>query len=414
MLHGITELPPISLTDTKVRNAKPQAKPVKLYDGGGLFLLVQPTGGKWWRYKYRFAGKEKLLALGAYPDVSVADAREHHLQARKALAAGNDPGQVKKEAKRLALLKSENTYEAVAREWYEQRKHKWTTGYTAAMMVRLERHMFPKLGNRPIADITAPELLSVVHVVEETGALDMAQRLLQASGQIYVYAIATGRAERNIAIDLRGALKPPVRKHMAYLKAGDLLECLQKLEAYDGNLQTKLGLKFLLLTFVRTAELRGAEWAEVDLDKSEWRIPAERMKMRDPHIVPLSAHAVDVLRELRNHTGNRQHLFVNQHKPSGCMSENTLLYALYRMGYHSKATGHGFRATASTILNEHGFSPDVIERQLAHCERNKVRAAYNHAQYLPERRKMMQWWGDYLDTIVKGGMVVVGDFKKTV
>jgi integrase len=387
------------LTDTSVRNAKPRAKPFKLSDRGGLFLWVQPSGGKWWRYKYRFAGKEKLLALGSYPDTSLAEARERHSQARKMLAAGNDPSEVKKEAKRLAILKNVTTFEAIAREWCESRRHKWVTSYGEAMLARLERHVFPKVGNRPISVITAPELLSVFRVVENTGALDLAQRLMQASGQIFRYAVATGRAERNPVTDLRGALKPPVRKHQAHLKADELSEYLHKLHAYDGSLQTKLALKFLLLTFVRTGELRGAEWAEINIDKAEWRIPAERMKMRDPHIVPLSRQAVAVLRELQPLTGQWRFVFPNQHKPSGCMSENTMLYALYRMGYHSKATGHGFRSTASTILNEHGFTPDVIERQLAHAERNEVRAAYNHAQYLPERRKMMQWWADYLDEV---------------
>ena len=223
------------------------------------------------------------------------------------------------------------------------------------------------------------------------------------ASQIFTYAVATGRAQRNIATDLRGALKSPVRKHMAHLKADELPEYMQRLEAYDGALQTKWALKFLLLTFVRTGELRGAEWQEISFDKAEWRIPAERMKMREQHIVPLSKQAIAVLQEMQRHTGNRQHVFPNQHKPSGCMSENTMIFALYRMGYHSKATGHGFRATASTILNEHGFTPDVIERQLAHTERNQVRAAYNHAQYLPERRKMMQWWADYLDGLRETG-----------
>jgi integrase len=389
----------MSLTDAAIRNAKTKDKPYKLSDGGGLFLWVQPSGGKWWRYKYRFAGKEKLLALGSYPDVSLAEARERHGQARKVLAAGNDPGAVKKEARRVALLKTETTFEAVTREWCEGRKHKWVTSYGEAMITRLEAHVFPKLGDRPVSEITAPELLSVLRVVENTGALDLAMRLLQASGQIFRYAIATGRADRNPAADLRGALKPPVHKHQAHLKEDELPEYLQKLEAYDGSLQTKLALKFLLLTFVRTGELRGAEWSEINLDKAEWRIPAERMKMRDPHIVPLSRQAVAVLKELQPVTGQWRYVFPNQHKPSGCMSENTMLYGLYRMGYHSKATGHGFRSTASTILNENGFAPDVIERQLAHSERNSVRAAYNHAQYLPERRKMMQWWADYLDEI---------------
>jgi len=387
------------LTDAQIRSAKAGEKPTKLSDGGGLFLLLQPNGGKWWRYKYRFLKKEKLLSLGAYPDVSLAEARERHAQARKALAAGNDPGEVKREAKRALLLKYENNFEAIAREWYEQRKNKWTTNYSKSRMERLERHVFPRLGSRPISEITAVELLSVIKIVEKSGALDMALRLLQMASQIFVYAVATGRAQRNIAIDLKGALKSPVRKHMAYLKADELPEYLQKLEAFDGAIQTKWALKFLLLTFVRTAELRGAEWKEMSLDKAEWRIPAERMKMREQHIVPLSTQAIEVLREMQTHTGNRQFVFPNQHKPSGQMSENTILFALYRMGYHSKATGHGFRATASTILNEHGFTPDVIERQLAHTERNQVRAAYNHAQYLPERRKMMQWWADYLDGV---------------
>ena len=399
------------LTDIKVRNAKPAARPYKVADGGGLFISIQPTGGKWWRYKYRFGGKEKLLALGAYPDVSLADARERHLQARKALAGGTDPGQIKKETKRHAVLKSENTFESIAREWHENRKHKWTADYVSATIARLQKYVFPSLGGRPIAEIGAPEILSVVRVIEKRDALYLASSVLQTVGRIFSYAIATGRAESNPARDLRGALRPHTEKHHAYLKAAELPEYLQKMAVYDGHLQTRLALKFLLLTFVRTGELRGAEWTEIDLDKAEWRIPAGRMKMREQHIVPLSQQAVAVLRELRNHTGNRQHVFPNQAKPSGCMSENTMIFALYRMGYHSKATGHGFRSTASTILNENGFMPDVIERQLAHIEQNNVRAAYNHAQYLPERRKMMQWWADYLDE-ASTGKVITGKFGK--
>jgi integrase len=222
---------------------------------------------------------------------------------------------------------------------------------------------------------------------------------MQMCGQIFMYAIATGRAERNPVPDLRGALKTPVTKHYSFLKAADLPLFLKNLAAYDGSLQTKLALRFLLLTFVRTNELRGAQWTEIDWDNVEWRIPAERMKMKELHIVSLSSQAIAVLRELQRITGDRNYLFPNQHRPELFMSENTMLYALYRMGYHSRTTGHGFRSTASTILNEHGFRADVIERQLAHTERNTVRAAYNHAQYLPERRNMMQWWADYLDTV---------------
>lgn len=387
------------LSDAKVRNAKPKAKPYKISDGEGMFLLIQPTGSKYWRLKYHFAGREKLLALGIYPEVGLADARERRAKARKALAAGQDPGEVKRETKRLAVLKAENSFEVIAREWYEQRKHAWAENTAKLVMDRLERHLLPKLGQKPISSITAPNVLEAVKLVESRGALDTARRIMQICGQVFMYAIATGKAERNPVPDLRGALKTPVTKHHSYLKAADLPEFLKKLETYDGALQTKLALHLLLLTFVRTIELRAAEWTELDLKKAEWRIPAARMKMKQEHLVPLSRQAVKILKELQNLTGSRQFLFPNQNNPRSFMSENTMLYALYRMGYHSRTTGHGFRSTASTILNENGFMPDVIERQLAHCERNQVRAAYNHAQYLPERRKMMQWWADYLEGV---------------
>jgi integrase len=389
----------MSLADAKARNAKPKTKPYKIADGEGLFLSVVPSGSKYWRLRYYFAGKEKLLALGVYPDVSLADARERRAQARRVLAAGNDPGKAKKEAKRLVTLKSANSFEVVAREWLNKRKHEWAPITVEVKLDRIERHILPKLGNRPIADITPPEVLAMLRVVEDRGTLDTAQRVMQICGQIFMYAIATGRAERNPVPDLRGAIKTPVVKHHSYLKENELPSYLEKLAAYDGDPQTKLALRLLLLTFVRTTELRAAQWEEINWDKAEWRIPAERMKMKKLHIVPLATQSIAVLRELEKHSGNRQHLFPNQHKPATFMSENTMLFALYRMGYHSKATGHGFRSTASTILNEHGFRPDVIERQLAHSERNAVRAAYNHAQYLPERRQMMQWWADYLDEI---------------
>ncbi len=388
----------MALSDAKVRNAKPLSKPFKIADGEGLFLLVVPSGGKYWRFKYHFGGKEKLLALGVYPEISLGEAREKRAEARKTLAKGNDPGAVKRENKLQTALNSEHTFEAIAREWFAQRKHEWAEGTSRTHLKRLERHIIPKLGKRPIKEITAPEVLAMVRVVEGKGTLDTAKRLMQICGQVFMYAIATGRAERNPVPDLRGAIKTAVTTHHAYLRAGELPEYLMRLDAYDGAIVTKLALKLLLLTFVRTTELRAANWSEIDFDKAEWRLPAERMKMKEEHIVPLSSQAVSVLRELQNHTGNRQFIFPNQKNPfSAFMSENTMLYALYRMGYHSRTTGHGFRSTASTILNENGFMPDVIERQLAHSERNKVRAAYNHAQYLPERRKMMQWWADYLD-----------------
>jgi len=387
------------LSDAKARNAKPGPKPYKISDGEGLFLLVTPAGGKYWRLKYFSGGKEKLLALGVYPEVTLADARDRRIQARKVLAGGNDPAEAKKHARRLAIIKSGNSFETVAREWFEKRKHEWAPSSANTMLARLERHLFPKLGRRPIADITPPEILEVLRVIEGRGTLETARRMMQSCGKIFMYAIATGRAERNPVPDLRGALKTPVVTHYAFLKATELPSYLKKLDGYDGSLLTKLALRLLLLTFVRTSELRGAQWTEIDRKKAEWRIPSERMKMKELHIVPLSRQAIAVLRELQMLTGDRQYIFPNQHNPRAYMSENTMLYALYRMGYHSRTTGHGFRSTASTILNEHGFRADVIERQLAHSERNTVRAAYNHAQYLPERREMMQWWSDYLDKI---------------
>ena len=387
----------MSLSDAKARNAKPGTKPYKIADGEGLFLLVMPTGSKYWRLKYFFGKKEKVLALGVYPEITLADARDRRAQARKILAAGNDPGEAKKEVKRQAMLRSAHAFEVIAREWFEKRKHEWATSSAGMMLARLEQHVFPKLGPRPIAEITAPEVLAMVRSVEDRGTLETARRVMQMTGQIFMYAIATGRAERNPVPELRGALKTPVVKHRSYLKENELPGYLEKLEGYDGDPLTPLALRLLLLTFVRTTELRAALWQEIDWEKAEWRIPPERMKMKELHIVPLSRQAIAVLRELHQHSGNRQFIFPNGHNPSTFMSENTMLYALYRMGYHSRATGHGFRSTASTILNEHGFHADVIERQLAHSESNSVRAAYNHAQYLPERRKMMQWWADYLD-----------------
>lgn len=394
----------MSLTVVTIRNAKPQDKPYKLSDSGGLFLLVQPNGGKWWRYKYRFAGKEKLLSLGIYPDVSLAEARDYHIQARKVLAAGKDPSSIKQEAKRLAIQNRENSFEAIAREWIDNRKDSWTPKYTKNILSMLEANVFTKIGSSPIAEITAQELLTVFRAIEDRGVTDLAHRSQQVCGQIFAFALASGRAERNPAIELRGALKPHVVRHYSHLKQKELPDFIEKLEEYSGNLQTKLAIKLLMLTFVRTSELRTSKWEDIDFKAAEWRIPAEKMKMRTMHIVPLSKQAIKVLQEVQKLTGNREYIFPNQHKPKGYMSENTIIYGIYRMGYHTQTTGHGFRATASTILNENGFVPDVIERQLAHLDKNKVRASYNHAQYLPERKKMMQWWANLLDKQRKTSM----------
>ena len=305
----------MSLSDAKVRNAKPGANSYKFSDGDGLFLLVTPPGSKYWRLKYFYAGKEKLLALGVYPEVSLTDARERRNQARKAIAAGNDPGQLKREAKLQAVLESENTFELTAREWLENRKHKLAPITYRAIERRVERHILPTLARRQLPGITPPEVLRMLRKVEASGTIDTAHRVMQTCSQIFTYAIATGRAERNPVPDLRGALKQHTIKHQAYLTADDLPEFLKKLEYYNGDPLTKLATRFLILTFVRTKELRGAQWPEFNFDKAEWRIPAERMKMKALHIVPLSKQAVSVMQEIKNHSGNRPYVFPESAQP---------------------------------------------------------------------------------------------------
>jgi integrase len=396
----------VPLSDIAVRRAKPRERPYKLTDERGMYLLVSPTGAKLWRLKYRFAGKEKTLALGAYDEVTLAEARTARDDARKLLRDGVDPSAVKRQKKLDQRIRAENTFETVAKEWHAKRLAGWTADHAERVLSSLKADVFPALGTRPIAEIRPPELLDVLRVVEKRGALEVASRLKQRCRAVFRYAIATGRAESDPTRDLDGALKTPKRENYAALDASELPAYLGKLAAYDGHPQTRLALRLLAYTFVRTTELRAAEWSEFDEGAAEWRIPAARMKMRDEHIVPLSRQSLAVLAELRALNGHRRYVFMNLVDHEKFMSENTMLYAIYRMGYHSRATGHGFRATASTILNEQGFKSDVIERQLAHAERNKVRAAYNRAQYLPERRKMMQHWADYLDALESGADVV--------
>lgn len=392
----------MSLTDVIVKNAKPEKAQYKLFDEKGLLLLVIPTGGKYWRMKYRFDGKEKLLSFGIYPETSLKAAREKRDDARKQIKNGIDPSQEKKLAKLTRLVNAENSFENVAREWHEKQKQRYTPKHSKTVLRRLETDIFPLLGSRPVNKITAAELLVTIQKIEKRGAVDLSHRMMQTSGQIFRYAIATARAERDISVDLRGALTVRKKVNHANLKEDELPEFLGKLAHYDGELQTKLALQMLVLTFVRTSELRGMKWSEINPEAAEWHIPAERMKMREKHIVPLSKQVIELLQQVRRLHNNPDFVFPSRITPHKPISENTLIFAIYRMGYHSKATAHGFRATASTILNENNFRSDVIERQLAHGERNKVRASYNHAQYLPERKEMMQWWADYLEKI-KGG-----------
>jgi integrase len=385
------------LTDTAIKNAKPTAQSYKLADGEGMYLLVHPRGAKYWRLKYRHAGKEKLLALGVYPEIKLQSARKRRMEARELLAHGTDPGAERKGVKRAARLLAKNTFEAIGLEWHENQRGKWSKAHAGAVMTRLKRELFPALGPRPIAELDASELLDVLRGIERRDALEVVAKCRVIAGQVFRYAVASGRAKHDPSRDLKGALKTREKQHYARLSEADLPEFLAKLDGYDGNALTKLAMKLLVLTFVRTGELRAAKWGEFDFDKREWRIPAERMKSRAEHLVPLSMQALAALKQLQDITGGRELVFPNEHHPLKPMSENTILFALYRMGYRGRATGHGFRATASTILNEQGWDADVIERQLAHKEANKVRAAYHHSEYLAERRKLMQAWGDYLD-----------------
>jgi integrase len=400
----------MTLTDTRIRNAKPTSKPYKLSDGGGMYLFVIPGGARYWRLDYRFAGKRRTLALGIYPMVSLSNARSRRDDARALLAKDTDPGLAKKAAKRIAKLVSKNTFEAIAREWLDNQRNKFALQYRARLQARLETDVFPQIGSRPITDIDAPELLEMLRKVERRGVIETARRLLQLCGQVFRYAIVTGRAQHNPSADLRGALKssPRSRGHKAML-VDEVPNFLRSLEAYDGDPRTRLALWLAVLTFVRTAELRAARWSEFEnLEGNDpvWRIPAERMKMKREHIVPLAPQAIAVLQELRALSGSAASPFLFP-SPSrdGYMSNNTMLYALYRMGYHGRATVHGFRAMASTSLNEMGFRPDVIERQLAHQEKNAVRAAYNRAEYLNERRAMMDHWANYVDGLVGKNVV---------
>ncbi|AXF84849.1 Prophage integrase IntA [Ephemeroptericola cinctiostellae] len=378
---------------------KPLDKPYKKFDGSGLYLEVMPlpSGAKYWRFKYAYLKTEKRISFGVYPEVSLAKARELRDAARLQVKEGKDPSVVKQENKRLAFKNAINTFKALALDWHNTKLANWTP-YTAKRQLKiLENELFPSLGHRPIAEITTPELLQVIRKVEDRDALEIAKRTLQVCNQVFMFAAQTGLCEANPAANLKGALQTRKVQHYKYLRDDDLPEFVEKLETNSADLEptTLLATKLLALTFVRTIELRGAKWSEFNFDKNEWRVPAERMKMKVEHIVPLSTQALEVIAKLKVINGNREHLFPNVKNPRKMMSENTILFALYRMGYHSRATGHGFRATASTILNEQGYNRDHIERQLAHGEGNAVRAAYNHAQYLPERRKMMQDWADY-------------------
>jgi len=386
------------LTDSKIRSTKPGDRPLKLFDGGGLYLLVNPTGSRWWRLKYRFGGKERGLSLGVYPTVTLKDARERRDEARRLIAKGLDPSSERQSAKASQV----ETFEKIAEEWLALQSRKLTPATLRKARWMLETFVYPRLSSRPIAEITPPDLLMALRAIESRGTHETAHRTKQRCGQIFRFAVATGRATRDITVDLRGALAPVVSKnHAAITDPTKIGALLRAIDSYDGHRMTGIALKLSALLFVRPGELRAAAWSEFDLDAAQWRIPAQRMKMGERHIVPLARQAIPLLRELRKlNAWSDTYVFPSLRTSCRPMSENTMNAALRRLGYTGdEMTSHGFRAMASTCLNELGWHPDVIELQLAHGERNKVRAAYNRAERLAERRKMMQAWADYLDSL---------------
>lgn len=388
------------LSDAKIRTVSPGDKPLKLFDGGGLYLAVSPAGGKTWRLKYRFGGKEQTLTIGRYPQVGLKEAREKARAAKGSLAQGIDPGQMKK-ALATAQAGGEGSFEAVAREWHERTKGKWTPGHAERVLLRLEQNMFPYIGKIHIGILTAPQILLPLRKIEERGAIETAHRVLQECGAVCRYAVATGRAERDVAADLKGALAPAIPKNMpAIVTPSEVGGLLRALEGYTGSEVVKAALRLAPLVFVRPGELRQAEWAEFDFDGKVWIIPAEKMKMRREHRVPLARQVVAILEGLFPLTGRWRYLFPSMRSATRPMSNNTINAALRRIGYEQgEMCGNGFRAMGSTLLNERGWSPDVIEAQLAHVDGNSVRRAYNRALYLEERRRMMQDWADYLDSL---------------
>lgn len=394
----------MKLNDAKLRNL---ATPGKHFDGGGLYLEVTPAGGRYWRMKYRHGGKEKRLAFGVYPEVTLKDARERREHARKVIERGEDPGELRKAAKLKAEHDTRNTFEAVARDWLKHRASAWTPETMKRIESSFMADVFPKFGTRPMATLKAREVADAVKAIEGRGAGDSALRTLQRIKAVFSYAAVHERIDVNPTLDLKPGelLKPRQLTHRAALDDKDLPAFLAKLAAYEGDPTTVQALRLLMLTAVRPGELRGALWSEIDTDAAEWRIPAERMKMRAPHVVPLSRQALDVLVIMRPLSGERDLVFPSPYYPGKPLSENTLNSALARMGYKGIATAHGFRALFSTVANECGHDPDVIERQLAHLERNAVRAAYHRATYMQDRAKLMAWWADYLDGR-RGGKVV--------
>jgi integrase len=396
------------LTDVVIKKAKPPTKPYKLSDGGGLFLWMTPSGGKLWRWTYRHEGKQKLMTFGRYPDVPLALARERHTEARKLLATGTDPMALRKVEKCAEQVANENSFASIAAEWLEHWQDGKSPRHVDSTRRRLDSNILPSLGSLQITQIEAPDVVAMVRTIEARGARDIAKRAMETTGQIFRYAIAHGKVKRNPAQDFRPSdiLKATRKTNYARIDEKDLPHLLKEIEVYRGTPLTRLALKLMALTFVRTSELIGARWSEFNMEAARWDIPAERMKMRTPHIVPLSRQSLEILDLLRDLTGSSDWVFPGERSDERTMSNNTLLKGLERMGYKGRMTGHGFRGLASTILHEKEYPHEHIELQLAHAPRNAISAAYNHAQHLKGRAKMMQDWADFLEHTQRGAKVL--------
>jgi integrase len=399
------------LKDQQVKAAKPATEKYTLRDENGLFLLVTPTGGKLWRWKFRFGGKEKLMSYGQYPDISIADAREAHQRARTLLAKGTDPMTAKKadkEARKEQEAAKEHSFRSVSESWLEHWSADKSAQHVDATRRRLKANVLPLLGSRPVGEIEPSEIVRMVRTIEARGRGDLAKRAFQTCAQVFRHAIAEGITENNPVAKLKpgDVLKPTIKENLARIEANDLPKLLRDIEVYRGEVVTRLALKLMALTFVRTSELIEAPWSEIDFEAKRWNVPAERMKQPSPHIVPLSTQAIEVLELLRSVTGGGRLLFPGDQDPSKAMSNNTILFALYRMGYRGRMTGHGFRGVASTILHEQGYPHEHIELQLAHQRRDAVSAAYDHSKHLKARTRMMQNWGNFIEQTQRGGKVI--------
>jgi integrase len=399
----------MKLTDTAIKKSKPEARAFKMTDGGGLFLLVQSSGSKYWRLAYRFEGKQKLLALGVYPDVPLVLARERREEARKLLAAGVDPSENRKAAKAARLQRAENSFEVITREWLASHMKNKAPSHREKVIRRFELYLFPWLGGKPVADITARQVLEAVQRVEKQGKLETAHRALQVCGQVFRYAVQTGRAERDVTADLKGALPPSTAKHMAtFTEPKDVAELLRAIDGFKGSFTVQCALKIAPMLFVRPGELRMARWADINLDSGEWRYVVSKTKT--DHLVPLPKQAVTLLRELHPFSGHGEYVFQGGHDPKKVMSEAAINAALKRMGYDTKTqiTGHGFRAMARTILHERlSIDPHIIEHQLAHKVPDALGMAYNRTKFIEQRTAMMQAWADYLERLKTGGEVML-------